>query len=1021
MNVTAAAIRNNRVTFFALIVICLVGYGSYRSLPRAEDPGFTIRTAMVRTYFPGASPERVELLVSDKLEKRIQEMPQVDFIASESRTGTSFLFVNVLASYSEMRPIWDDLRRKVQAASGDLPDGVIGPFVDDEFGDVYPVMLTITGDGFDYAELDEVAQEVRDELLRQSQVAKVDIYGDQEERIFIEYTNARLSELGLSPGQLTSLLESRNIIISGGSVITGDEEIVLEPSGNFESIEELRRTVVQIPGRSELVYLEDIATISRGYVDPPTSAMHYIGTPCLGLSVSMRKGGNVSLLGQEVEAVVAQARQDYPIGLDFELPIFQPRFVDDQVDDFVGNLLQAIGIVLAVMLVSLGPRTGLVVATLIPTTMLLTLFLMQVFGIGLDQISIAALIIALGMLVDNAIVMSESIMVQIAAGKERFEAAVDSANELRIPLLTSSLTTSAAFLPIFLAESETGEYTASLFKVVTMALLSSWGLALTMMPLLCMLFIRVKVRESEESFDSRFYRGYRSFLLFGLRGRWLSLAAIAGIFAVALFGMRFVAAIFFPSSDSPRMLGELDLPVGTPLHRSAEVAAELETFLQGELVGEERAEGLIDWTTYVGQGGGPRYRLSYNPAQAGSEHLSMIFSATSRDYLNELIPRLDEYCFQNFPELTVNFQAEALGPPVESPIQVRISGRESEPLFELVDRVKARLAEFTTTVNIEDNWGPRVKKIRVDVNQARARRAGVTSEDVAISLQSGLTGIATTEFREGDEVIPIVLRSVAADRQDLGKLESLNIFVQSTGASVPLDQIAEVEVAWEASKILRRHRLRTVTVESDLVRGVNAMDVNAELIPWLEKDSESWPRGYSYELGGEIESSQQANQSIGAKLPIAGFIILLLLISQFNSVRQTAIVFLTIPLGLIGVTAGLLIAGAPFGFMTLLGVISLAGIVINNAIVLLDRIRIEIEDNGREPADAVLTSAQQRLRPILLTTATTIGGLIPLWVSGGPMWEPMAVAIIFGLAFATVLTLWFVPIVYSIFYRVSFR
>ncbi|MCA9758085.1 MAG: efflux RND transporter permease subunit [Candidatus Eisenbacteria bacterium] len=1021
MNVTAAAIRNNRVTFLTLLVILMAGFGAYRALPRAEDPGFTIRTALVRTYFPGASPERVELLVTDKLEKRIQEMPEVDFLSSESRTGVSYLFVNIQSRYTEMRPIWDSLRRKVDAAGADLPDGVIGPFVDDEFGDVFPVMVTLTGDGFDYAELREIADEVRDELLLKSQIAKVAIYGAQEERIFVEYNNARLSELGLSPGQLKNILESRNIIIPGGSIILDREQIALEPSGNFESIDDLKRTIIQVPGRPEVVYLEDLATVTRGYVDPPTSRMHADGTPCLGLSVSMRSGGNVIELGEQVEAVVNEARSEYPIGIEFEVPIFQPKFVDEQVRGFVGNLFQAMAIVLLVMLVSLGPRTGLVVAALIPTTMLLTLLLMQTMHIGLDQISIAALIIALGMLVDNAIVMSESIMVQIAAGKDRFQAAVDSANELRIPLLTSSLTTSAAFLPIFLAESETGEYTASLFKVVTIALLASWVLSLTMMPLLCMLFIKVKVSSEAQSFDSRFYRAYRGFLVMVVRRRFVSLLVVAGVFALSLFGMRFVPAIFFPDSDSPKMLGELDLPVGTPLARANEVAFGIERFLQGELVGDDDAEGLLSWTTYVGQGGGPRYRLSYNPAQGGSEHISMIFTATGREYIDGLIPRLEAFCQETYPELVSSFQAEALGPPVESPIQVRVSGRDAEALFAVVDRVKERLSQFPAAVNVEDNWGPRVKKIRVEVNQARARRAGVTSQDVAISLQSGLSGIQTTEFREGDEIIPIVLRSVAADRQDPGKLESLNVFVQATGASVPLKQIADVVIEWEPSKILRRQRLKTVTVECDLTAGVTASDVNAELVPWLEEDAATWPRGYGYELGGEAESSAKANQAIGAKLPIAGFLILLLLVAQFNSVRRTVIIFTTIPLGMIGVTIGLLLAHSSFGFMTLLGVISLAGIIINNAIVLLDRIRIEIDENGLDAASAVIESAQQRLRPILLTTATTVGGLLPLWFAGGPMWQPMAVAIIFGLTFATALTLCVVPLLYSLFFRVSFK
>ena len=1023
MSITESAIHNNRVTILVLLVILLGGIGAYLGLPRAEDPGFIVRTALVLTRWPGASPERVEQLVTDKLERVIQEMPELDFVSSQSRTGASYIYVNIKPEFSEMRPIWDSLRRKVDNARGDLPDGIIGPMVNDEFGDVFPVMLTLTADGFSYAEMKDVADDVREELLRLEEVAKVDVYGAQDERIFVEYNNARLSEVGLSPGQLKSILESRNVIIPGGSITLRPEEIVLEPSGNFESVDDLRRTLIQLPGRPDVVYLEDLADVRRGYVDPPRAIMRSSGVRCLGLSVSMRQGGNVIALGEQIRTVVARLESVYPIGVDFDLVLFQPAFVEEQVNGFVGNLLQAIAIVLAVMLLTLGPRTGLVVATLIPATMCATLFFMSLFGIGLDQISIAALIIALGMLVDNAIVMSESIMVQMAAGTPRLKAAVDSARELRIPLLTSSLTTSAAFLPIFLAESTTGEYTASLFKVVTIALLCSWILSLTMMPLLCMLFIKVKPAGGGDSYDTTFYVRYRAFLVGLLRRPVLSLLAVIGIFALSIFGMRYIPNIFFPPSDAPRMLAEFDLPVGTSIRETEATVESIEEFLDLELAATARSdgEGFTSWSTYIGNQGGPRYRLSYDPTNAGSEHASMVLTATSREFIDTAIPSIEEFCRDNFPDLTAKLDPEALGPPVESPIQVRISGKDNDVIFGIADELKAWLNERHGTKNVRDDWGPRVKKLVVNVGQARARRAGVTSEDVAISLQSGLSGIQTTEYREGDKVIPITLRSVAADRQDIGKLESLNVYSQATGRSVPLKQIADVEVAWDASKILRRGRLRTVTVMCDVDPGIAPAAITGELIPWVENKTADWPFGTLYEMGGEIESSVEANESIGAKLPIAFFIILVLLMTQFNSARRTFIVLATIPLGLIGVCFGLLVAKSSFGFMTLLGVISLAGIIINNAIVLLDRIRLEIDENGLDPAHAVIESAQRRLRPILLTTATTVGGLLPLWFSGGPMWEPMAIAIIFGLTFATALTLGVVPLLYTLLFRVTFR
>ena len=1022
MSITAASIRNDRVTFLAIAVLIFAGVGALQSLPRAEDPGFTVRTAVVTTYLPGASPERVESLVTDTIEKKVQEIPELDFVNSKTRTGVSLVFANIQENVpgSEMREVWDDLRRKIEAVSQDLPAESVGPFVDDDFGDVFPVMLTIAADDFSFAELQDIADEVRDELLFQDQVAQVEIYGDQEERIFVEYDVARLAEVGLSPSQLGGILSSQNIIISGGTITVFGEDVALEPTGNYETVEDIGRTIVPLPGGG-VAYLSDLVDIRLGYNDPATAWMHSTGRRCLGLSIAAPEGtGNVSVLGQQVREVLDEVRDRYPVGVDFDLVLFQPDFIDAQVDSFIENLLQAMGIVLLVMLVSLGFRTGIVVSTLIPTAMLMTLMLMQFFGIGLDQISIAALIIALGMLVDNAIVMSESIMVQMQEGKSAFRAAVDSASELRISLLTSSLTTSAAFLPIFLAESSIGEYTGALFLVVTITLLSSWGLSLTMMPLLCKTFLRVKEAATEERYDTRFYRGYRGFLLACVRRPVVSLVVVIGVFATALYGLGFVPNVFMPKSDSARLISGLSLPLGTNIEVTEAMVFDVERYVLENFMAEEGEEGFLNWSSYVGRQGGPRYRLSFNPAQEGSENAEMVFTATSRDFIDRTIPQLRDYVDRHHPEVKHSWEAEAMGPSAASPVAVRLSGPEVEPLFTLVDEVKAQLRSIDGTLNVEDDWGARTKKLRVVIDQARARRAGASSEDVAMSLNSGLSGIAMTEFRAFDDIVPIVLRSKVANREDLSRIENMDVFVQSTGASVPLSQIARIEVDWEPSKVLRRDRLKTVTVSSDLLPGYGALGVGGEIAAWLEADSPNWPRGYEWKVGGDQEESAEANASLAAKMPIAGFLILLLLMTQFNSFRRTAIVLMTIPLGMIGVTIGLLLTGEAFSFMALLGVISLAGIIINNAIVLLDRVRLEIEDNGRSPAEAVIESAQRRLRPILVTTATTVGGLMPLWFFGGPMWAPMAVSILFGLLFATGLTLGVVPILYSLFFRVRY-
>jgi multidrug efflux pump subunit AcrB len=1023
VNLTRAAIDKNRITFAFLLVILMAGIQAFLGMPRSEDPGFTIRTALVITYFPGASPERVEQLVTDKLEKAIQEIPQVDVINSQSKNGVSIIIVDIQERYKIMRPIWDDLRRKVDRAAGELPEGVIGPNVNDEFGDVFGTVVNLTGDGYSYAELKDVADEVRDELLLIDEVAKVEIHGAQEERVFVEYNNAQLAELGLSPGQLKGILEARNIIIPGGEVRTLDEEIVLEPSGNFESIEDLKRTIINLPGSNELIYLEDVATIYRGYIDPPERKMRTSGEPGLALAISMREGGNILLLGEEVKQTIEYLQQSYPHGIEFEFTQFQAGEVEKRVDDFVGNLMQAVAIVMLVMLASLGIRTGLVVASLIPMAIIMSFIFMAFFDVGINSMSLAALMIALGLLVDNAIVMSESIMVQMAEGMPAKEAAIASAAELRIPLLVSSLTTAAAFLPIYLAKSAVGEYTAALFQVVTITLLCSWTLALTMIPLLCVLFLRVKPKGAE-AYDTPFYRRYRSLLLGGVRRPWLSVAVVALVFvgAMRLFGL--VPAIFFPPNERRTLTTELWLPTGTPLAQTEEVVLEVERFIEENLrVSPEEIEagedGVTNWATFIGEGA-PRWFLSYGPEQASPEYAILVVNATSREYVDTAVDELRRFC-RRFPGLKAQIDPLPLGPPAGDPIEVRVSGRDTDRIFSLVDQVKRRLTEVPGPRNISDDWGARSKKLLVRINEARAQRAGVTHEDVAISAQTLLSGITTTEYREEDKVIPVTLRSVGADRLDLAKLDSLNVFSQATGQSVPLKQVADLEVAWQPSNIRRRDRLRTVTVAADLDPGFTAIGVNQNLVPLLDRDAAEWPLGYSYEVGGEDEASQEANASIAEQLPIAGLIIVLLLVGQFNSIRRPLIILITIPLGLIGVVIGLLVMRSYFGFMTLLGVVSLAGIVINNAIVLLDRIRIEIEENGLTPQRAIVESAQRRLRPILLTTFTTLGGLIPLYLGGGIMYQPMAVAIMFGLIFATALTLGVVPILYSLFFRVSFR
>lgn len=1018
MNITRIAIENNRTTWVLLLVILLAGFSAYLNMPRDYDPGFIIRTAQVVTHFPGASPERVEQLVTDQLEKAVQEMPELDSVVSESRTGVSIVKVNIKESYTEMRPIWDNLRRKIDSAAPSLPDGVRGPFVNDEFGDVFGVVLALTGEGFNYAELKSVADEVRDALLRIPEAAKVDIFGEQEERIFVEYNNARLAELDISPYQLTQTLSARNIVVPGGYITLAPERIALEPSGNFDSVEEIRRTIIQLPGRSDALYLEDIAKVYRGYIDPPKGKVRASGVAGLTLAISMREGGNIIALGEAVNTVLTRLQANYPIGLEFDTISFSPVEVENKVNSFIGNLVQAIAVVAAVMLLSLGLRMGFIVAALIPCSMIMAILVMSLFNIGLDQISLAALIIALGMLVDNGIVMSENIMVQMEKGKTSFEAAIDSAAELRIPLLTSSLTTAAAFLPIYLAESNTGEYTAPLFKVVTITLLCSWVLALTVIPMLCVYFLRVKKQQSD-AFSSPVYTAYRGVLKTLLQHRLLTVAMTTALFFGAIAGLKYVPSIFFPPSDRAYFKVELELPIGTSIERTDSVVRNMERFIGRELK-TQNGSGVTSWVSYIGNGG-PRFLLTHSPRPTSPHYALMIINTTDYQVIDELMPRLDRYALENFPDLLLKLKRFENGAPIENPVEIRLSGKESDRLFEQVAALKQHLAILPGVKSLSDDWGRRTKKLVVDINQEQARRAGVTSQDIAISLQTGLSGLELTQYREGDQIIPVVMRSVAADREDIGKLETLAVYSQLSGQSVSLKQVADVHMVWEPARIMRRDRSKTVTVGVQLEAGITAMSIFNSLLPWLDEQQAQWPPGYRYEAGGEMESSQKANQSIAEKLPIAAFIIVILLVAQFNSIRKPLIILVTIPLGVIGVIIGLLGFNSYFGFMTLLGIISLAGIVINNAIVLLERIKLEIEVNKLIPQQAIIEAAQRRMRPILLTTATTVLGLIPLYLGGGEMWEPMAVAIMAGLVFSTLLTLGIVPVLYALLYGISYK
>ncbi len=1026
MNIAEFSIEKNRITLMVLGTIILLGLSLYSTLSRDSMPPYTVRVANVITSFPGASPERVELLVTDKIEKIAQELPELKEVSSTSRTGISIVSVTLK---DEVRPeslqdVWDRLRRKLDDVEG-LPDGVIPDLNDDGIGDVYGIMLGLYSDELSYALIKEYADDMRDELIKLPDAAKVEIGGAQEERVFIEFDNAVLKEYGLTAQRLQGIISTLNILSSGGEINLESERIILEPTGNFNTVRDLERTLIPVGDGSQLINLEDITKISKSYIDPPKQVITVDGKPALALSINLKEGANVLQLGVDVDRVVREWQGRLPIGLEVKRLASLDTYIDVKISDFINNLVQAIAIVFAVMLVFLGLRTGSIIASLIPIVTIMTLMLMGLISVGLNQVTLAALIMALGMMVDNAIVVAETIMVKMEDGKEAKQSAIEACSELFTPLLISTLTTSAAFLAFYMAESTMGDIVGPIFVVISLALLSSWIISLSVITLFCYLFIKVQKKgQSKPGLIDRAINWlkvrYKSLILIALRSKYIVLFSIILSFFLSLYGFTKVAFVFFPDSDRNLVTVDINLPLGTRIESTTELVAEIEQFIADSLVANEtRTSGVADWSSYIGEGP-ESYDLGYSPDEANSSYAHMLVNTTSFEQNVPVLERLDAFCFNQFPDADIKVSTLA-GGGGGTPVEIKVSGPEPDVLASISERIKIQLSSITGTKNVKDDWGPKSKKFVINIDQARAQSAGISSQDVASSLRTFLDGFQTGEFREDDKSIPIVMRSEGSQQQTLEALETTSVFTQSGEKSVPLSQVAEIIPLWQYSKIKRLDLNRTVNVSSELTPTGNASAITNAITPWLEEESNSWPAGYTYKFGGDAENTAENMGAVIKYLPLSGFIIVLLLIIQFNSFRKMIMVTSTIPLGVIGVVIGLLTFQEPFGFMPFLGVISLAGIVINNAIVLIDRMEIEQKDNGRTVNDAVIMACLQRFRPILLATFTTVLGLIPLYLSGGEMWEGMAVSIMIGLLFGTVITLLFIPSFFSILYKINYK
>lgn len=1026
MNLAQFSIEKNRITFLVLGIIVVMGFVLYQSLARDSMPPYTVRVATIVSQFPGASPQRIEQLVTDKIEKVAQELPELKEVASTSRTGLSVVSVTLKDEVGpeNLQPVWDRLRRKLNGLEG-LPAGVNPKLNDDGIGDVYGVVVAMTSDGYSYAEMKTYADDLKDALIKLDDAAKVELGGVQEERVFIEFDNARLTEYNLSASRLQSIIASTNILSSGGEVNLEDERIILEPTGNFNSVEDIAQTLVPVGSSNQLLYLGDITSVRKGYIDPPKQLVRVNGKEAITFHVNLKSGANVINLGMAVDQVVADQQGRLPVGLELSRVASMDTYIDVKISDFVNNLIQAIVIVLVVMLLFLGFRTGLVISSLIPIVTLMTLMLMGLLGVGLNQVTLAALIMALGMMVDNAIVVAESIMVKLEAGIDAKKAAIDTCDELFTPLLISTLTTSAAFLAFYLAESTMGDIVGPIFVVISLALLSSWVIALSLITMFCYLFLKIPKKGEQkprliDRLIDRIKVYYKDLILWALSRKGLVVGGSFVLFILALFGFTFVSFVFFPDSDRNLITIDINLPLGTRIERTMTVVDSIERYMADSLlVDGTRIEGVVDWSAYIGEGPAS-YDMGYSADEANSSYAHILVNTSSFKMNNAVIAQLDRFCFNTFPNADILVSTLGAGGG-GTPIEVKVSGENPDELAAIAETIKLKLSAITGTKNVKDDWGPKSKKLVIAVDQARAQAAGVSSQDIATSLQTVLDGFRTGEYREDDKIIPIMMRSDASQQQTLASLETLNVFAQSSGRSVPLLQVADLVPAWQYAKIKRLDLNRTVNVSSEITPTGNASAIMGELTPWLDEQAASWPRGYTYNTGGDAENTAENMGAVIKYLPLSGAIIILLLIIQFNSFRKTTMVLLTIPLAIIGVTIGLLIFGEPFGFMPFLGVISLAGIVINNAIVLLDRIEIEQTELQRSDQDAIIAACLQRFRPILLATFTTVLGLVPLYLSGGEMWEGMAVSIMVGLLFGTLITLLLIPSLYSILFKVSYK
>lgn len=1029
-NLSKWALDHPALTRYLMVVLMLLGFAAYFQLGQDEDPPFTFRAMVVRTYWPGATAQQVAEQVTDKLERTLQEVPYADKIRSYSKPGESQIIFQIKDSSkaADVANVWYTVRKKVGDMRGSLPGGVQGPFFNDEFGDVYGVIYALESDGFSYAELKTFADDVRQTLLRVPDVAKVELFGVQDEKVFVEISQKRLAQLGLDMNAVLAQLGQQNAVEPAGAVQTPLDVVQVRVAGQFQAVEQLRAMPIRGTSGNQL-RLGDIADIKRGYVDPPVIKVRHQGKEVIALGVSMAKGGDIIALGKSLKVAFSKIEKSLPAGISLVQIQDQPKAVATSVNEFVRVLVEAVVIVLAVSFISLGfhrrpgnhpiwrrwyidMRPGLVVGITIPLVLAVTFLAMDYWGIGLHKISLGSLIIALGLLVDDAIIAVEMMVRKMEEGYDKVRAATFAYEITAMPMLTGTLITAAGFLPIGIAKSVTGEYTFAIFAVTVIALVLSWIVSVYFVPYLGTLLLKEKPMpaggaDHHEHFDTAFYRVFRRAVNWCVKYRWITIGATLLTFALGIVGMGKVQQQFFPDSSRPEILVDIWFPEGTSFVANEETARRVEQRFRQE-------EGVTAVSTWLGSGV-PRFYLPLDqvfPQSNVSQFIILPKDLKTRETLRIKLPAL---LAQEFPEVRGRVKLLPNGPPVPYPVQFRVAGIDPIALRERADEVKAVMRSSPNTRGVNDNWNESVKVLRLEVDQSKARAMGVTSQSIAQASKTILAGTTVGQFREGDKLIDIVLRQPLDERSAITDMANAYLPTAS-GKTIPLTQIAKPVFTWEPGVMWRENRDYAITVQSDIVEGMQGATVTEELLPKLKALEAKWPHGYRIEVAGAVEESSKGSASIAAGVPIMLFITFTLLMLQLHSFSRAMLVFLTGPLGIAGVAGALLLLNRPFGFVALLGVIALMGMIQRNSVILIDQIE---QDRARGvPAwDAIVESAVRRLRPIVLTAAAAVLAMIPL--SRSVFWGPMAVAIMGGLIVATVLTLLALPAMYAAWFRVK--